>query len=145
MIIATSSPKKFKIGAALIKFYQNTSFSHVLIIKDDLVYQASHGFVNCMHMDNFLVENEIIHQYEISDESVDFEFVKKQLGKPYSYKQILNIATKFLIGIKLFSKNDNSQFICSEFVGKALKLDWVTDDTTPLEIDNYLKDLAINR
>jgi hypothetical protein len=144
MIIATSSPIKFKIGAELIKWYQHTTFSHVLIIKDDLVYQASHGFVNCMHIDNFKHENIIIHQYEISDEAIDFEFVKKQLGKPYSYKQILNIATKFLLGIKLFSKNDNSQFICSEYVGKALKLDWVTDDTTPLELDNYLKGLNGN-
>ena len=144
MIIATSSPKNFKIGAELIKWYQNTKFSHVLIIKDDLVYQASHGYVNCTHIDNFLLDNEIINKYKVSDDSIDFEFVKKELGKPYSKGQIINIATKFLMGVKFFPKNGNSQFICSEYVGKALKLEWVTDDTTPLEIDNYLKTLAQN-
>ena len=51
MIIATSSPIKFKVGAELIKLYQKTQFSHILIIKDDLVFQASHGKVNCTHID----------------------------------------------------------------------------------------------
>lgn len=139
MIIATSSPIKFKIGAELIKFYQKTDFSHVLIIDEDLVYQASHGLVNCTYIDNFLAENKIINMYEIDDSLVDMLFVKQQLGKKYSYKQIINIATKFLFGVKIFRKNDNSQFICSEYVGKALRLDWVNDETTPLQIDQYLK------
>jgi len=43
--------------------------------------------------------------------------------------------------IKFKSKgNGDQKFICSEFVGKALKLDWVDDLTTPEEINNYLKD-----
>ena len=60
MIIATSAPKKWKIGAELIKFYQKTNYSHVLIIDGDLVYQASNGDVNCMHIDVFLENNNII-------------------------------------------------------------------------------------
>ena len=137
MIIITSSPIKWKIGAELIKFYQKTTFSHVAIIQGDLVFQASHGYVNCTHIDNFLAENRIIHRYKISDESVDMDFVKRQLGKKYSTGQLIEIVIKFLTGIKITSKND--KFICSEFVGKALSLDWVNDHTTPLEIDQYLK------
>jgi len=140
MIIATSSPIKKKIGAELIKSYQGTAFSHVLIIDGDLVYQASHGLVNCTYIENFLAENTIINKYEVDDSLIDMLFVKQQLGKKYSYKQIINIATKFLFGVKFFSKNGNSQFICSEFVGKALRLDWVNDETTPLQIDQYLKE-----
>lgn len=139
MIIATSSPITWKAGAELIKWYQHTEFSHVLIIKDDLVFQASHGYVNCNHIDVFLEENRIVNFYEIPDELVDFDFVKKQLGKKYSITQLINIGGKYLFNVKLFSNNKDQSFICSEFVGKALRLSWVNDYTTPFEIDEYLK------
>lgn len=138
MYVATSKPKKWKIGAELIKFYQNTEFSHVLIIDGELVYQASHGMVNCMHIDNFLKDNTIIYEYKICKKAVDMHFVRTQLGKKYSYTQILLLPIVKFFKIK-YKVNDNSQFICSEFVGKALKLDWVNDFTTPKEIDEYLK------
>lgn len=141
MIIATSSPKKFKLGAFLIKKYQKTEFSHVLIIKDDLVFQASHGCVNSTYLDTFLEDNKIIHEYNLNDNLIDFDFVKKQLGKKYGIKQIINISLLYLLGIRIFSYDNNQRFICSEFVGKALKLKWVNDLTTPKEIDNYLREL----
>jgi hypothetical protein len=139
MKIITSSPIKFKIGAELIKFYQKTEFSHIAIIKDDLVFQASHGYVNCTYIDNFLAENFIIDHFEVTESSVDMNFVYRQLGKKYSYMQILEIAIKYLTGIRISKKND--KFICSEFVGKALRLDWVDDFTSPKDIDAYLKSL----
>lgn len=138
MIIATSTPNRWKIGAELIKFYQKTKFSHILIIKDDLVFQASQGYVNCMHIDIFNANNKIIHRYEVDDGHIDFDFVKKQLGKKYSKIQIFNIATRFLLGIRIFKNNKDQQFICSEYVGKALKLDWVNDNTSPKEIYEFL-------
>lgn len=138
MIIATSSPNRWKIGAELIKVYQGTKFSHVLIIDGDLVYQASHGLVNCMHIDNFLKNNKIINFYEIDDSLVDMTFVKSQLGKEYGYTQLFLIPILKLIKAR-FKGNKNDKFICSEYVGKALMLPWVDDTTTPLEIDNYLK------
>jgi len=138
MYVATSKPKKWKIGAELIKFYQNTEFSHVLIIDGELVYQTSHGLVNCMYIDNFLQENEIINFYEIPDDKVDMDFVKKQLGKKYGFSQLIFIPLYKYFKIKI-NGNGNHKFICSEYVGKALKLEWVSDLTTPEEIDNYLK------
>ena len=140
MIVATSKPKSWKIGAEIIKFYQNTEFSHVLIIKDDLVFQASHGYVNCNHIDIFLDENEIVSFYEVPDESIDFDFVKKQLGKKYGTFQLIMIPICSFLKMK-WNGDDNNRFICSEYVGKALKLTWVTDLTTPKEIDSYLKTL----
>lgn len=138
MILATSSPIKWKIGAEAIKIYQGTKFSHVLIIHGDLVYQASHGLVHCAHIDNFLVENKIISFYEVPDEMVDMDFIHKQLGKKYGTLQI--VIVPFLKLVKAKTKgNGNQKFICSEFVGKALRLDWVDDITTPKQIDNYLK------
>lgn len=142
--IATSSPKKWKIGAEIIKSVQGTEFSHVLIIHKDLVFQASHGEVNVTHIDVFLEENKIIAEYLVEHEAVDFDFVKKQLGKKYSYRQLVSIGMRYLFGIKQFFKDNKDQsFICSEFVGKALRLDWVNDETTPAEIDNYLKKLTV--
>ena len=141
MIIVTSSPKKFKIGAELIKFYQGTEFSHVAIVRGNLVFQASHGHVNCMHIDTFLQDNKVIDKFKVADSAVDMDFVYHQLGKPYGYIQIFEIAIKYLTGIKILINNRNKQFICSEFVGKALHLEWVNDYTTPKEIAEYLKSL----
>lgn len=138
MIVATSSPIKWKVGAELIKFYQGTKFSHVLIIKDDLVYQASHGLVHCAHIDNFLAENSIEVFYEVPDIAIDMDFVHKQLGKGYGTFQLLYIPFLKLVKAK-YKGNRDSKFICSEFVGKALKLPWVDDLTTPKDIDKYLK------
>lgn len=140
MIIATSSPIKWKVGAETIKWYQNTTFSHVLIIDEDLVYQASHGMVNCTYIDNFLNANKIVNFYEVDDNTIDMDFVKRQLGKKYGTMQLIAIPLAKYFKIKIKGNNDQ-KFICSEFVGKALKLEWVNDLTTPKEIDNYLKTL----
>jgi len=139
MKIITSAPKTWKIGAELIKFYQKTDFSHVAIIKNDLVFQASHGSVNCMHVDVFLENNKILDSYEVEENEVDMVFVKKQMGKKYSLLQIAQIAINYLTGIKITISNGNSKFICSEFVGKALRLEWVNEHTTPVEIAKYLQ------
>ena len=139
MIIATSAPKKWKIGAELIKFYQKTEYSHILIIDNDLVYQASNGDVNCMHIDVFLENNNIIDVLEVEDHLVDMDFVKKQLGRKYAFLQLANIATRYLLGIKLSKNDGNQKFICSELVGKALHLDWVNDQTNPRQVFEYLK------
>lgn len=141
MIIATSSPKKFKIGSALIKWYQGgTKYSHVLIINhDDMVFQASHGWVHCLHLDNFLKENVIIDLFTVSDDQVDYEFAKKQVGKKYGFLQLIRIALKYLFGLRLID-NGNKRFICSEYVGKVLKLSWVNDYTTPEELVKHLRE-----
>lgn len=138
MIIATSKPKKWKIGAELIKFYQNTEFSHILIIDGDLVYQASRGLVNCTHIDVFLQHNIIVDKFSVPSDLVDMTFVKKQLGKKYSTYQILVLPIYRLFKFKYLG-NNNAKFICSEFVGKALMLPWVDDTTTPKDIVRYLK------
>jgi hypothetical protein len=139
MIIVTSSPKKWKLGAELIKFYQKTKFSHVAIVKGDLVFQASHGSVNCMHISVFMKDNIVLDRFYVPSGSVDMDFVKLQLGKKYSILQVIQIGIDYLTGIKITISNGNERFICSEFVGKALRLRWVNEHTTPLEIAEYLE------
>lgn len=142
MIIITSTPKKWKLGAWLIRKYQGTSFSHVAMVREYLVFQASNGMVNCTHLEVFLENHKVITTYNIPDSSIDMDFVYKQLGKQYSTIQIVEIAIKYLTGIKILINNNNGKFICSEFVGKALKLDWVNDHTTPAEIAIYLETIG---
>lgn len=142
-MIITSSPKTWKIGAELIKLYQRTEFSHVAIIKDNLVFQASHGYVNCCHIDIFLQENNIVYVHEIEPSLIDMDFVYRQLGKKYSIIQVFAVPILRLVKAT-WSGNGDEKFICSEFVGKALKLDWVGELTTPKEIDNYLRSIWQN-
>lgn len=142
MIIITSSPTKWKIGAEIIKWYQGTNYSHVALIdNDDLVYQASHGYVNVWNFDVFMESNDVISVYEIPDEAVDMDYIKSHLGRKYGFDQILRIAFYVLTRIKLKS-NGEKRFICSELIGKALRLSWVDDYTTPEQIDEYLRSVA---
>lgn len=142
MLIATSSPRKFKIGAWIIKKYQRTEFSHVLIIKDDLVYQASNGLVHACHVDVFHEENKIINLYEVEDIRINFDYVKRQLGKKYGYFQLFKIALNVIFGLVLPSNGDK-KLICSELVSRALGMP-TTDYTTPLDVDKVLKKISIN-
>lgn len=142
MMVVTSTPKGWKIGAEIIKWYQGTTFSHVAIIEGKLVYQASHGYVNCWYIDTFMEENNVVSYYEIPDSAVDMEYVKKQLGKKYGFGQLLSIAWQVLTKNKLFSENGDKKLICSELVGRALKQEWVNDHTTPEEIDDYLRKIT---
>jgi hypothetical protein len=96
-----------------------------------------------MHIGVFLADNKIISKFNVPDSTVDMDFVYRQLGKPYSIKQILEIAFKYVTGIKILDNNNNNSFICSELVGKALKLPWVTDLTTPVEVATYLTNIGI--
>lgn len=139
IVIATSTPTKWKIGSAIIRLYQKTKFSHVLVIKDGVAYQASHGSVHEVAFSTFRLENKVIDLYLIPDSAIDMDYVKSQIGVKYGYLQIIRIAIKYFTGIVLDKNNGDSRLICSEYIGRALRLDWVTDYTSPLEINNYLK------
>jgi hypothetical protein len=153
--IASSSPIKFKIGAEVIKWYQGTKYSHVLIIIGDLVFQASHGYVNVWHIDNFLKENIIFDRITVKKELIDFDYMFSQLGKHYGFSQVIEIVIKFVFVAKIklinsirfnkiFKDNGNEKLICSEYVGKVLRLSWVNDDTDPKEIIDYLKSKTLH-
>lgn len=143
--IASSEPINKKIGSEIIKAVQNTKFSHVLIIVNDLVFQASHGRVNVFHITEFLVENNIIDSIVIDHSECDFEYIFKSLGRKYGFGQLYKYALKYILLTKLkiikkFKYKDNGEkyVICSEHVGRFLKLPWVNDLTSPEEIISYL-------
>lgn len=143
--IASSEPINKKIGSEVIKFYQKTKFSHVLIIVNDVVFQASHGRVNAFHITEFLSENKIIDSIEIDHKECDFEFMFKTLGRKYGFIQLYKISVKYLLLTKIkiiknfkYKDNGDKYLICSEYVGRFLKLPWVNDLTSPGEIIAYL-------
>lgn len=143
--IASSRPIKAKIGSNLIMWFQKTDYSHVLVILNDMVFQASHGYANNVPLEHFLEENMIVNSIEIQKEVCDFEFLFYKLGKQYGYLQIIEIAQKFILLTKLkiikkfkYRDNGSQSLICSEYVGKFLKLEWVNDLTDPKEIITYL-------
>jgi len=150
--IASSRPVDNKIGSDLIMWYQNTDYSHVLIIVNDMVFQASKGFTNNVPLSEFLLEHKIVNIIEIQKEKCDFKFLFSNLGKRYGYNQIVDIALKFLLVTKFkiirrfkYKDNGTQNLICSEYVGKFLMLEWVNDLTNPKEIIEYLLSIQVRK
>ena len=148
--IASSAPKKKAIGSEIIKWYQGTEYSHILIIINDMIFQATHARVNIVPFLDFEKDHKIINRIEVQKEKCDFKFLFDSLGKKYGFAQILKIAIKFIILSKLrlvksfkYKDNKSQTLICSEYAGKFLKLPWVNDLTDPKEIITYL--LSIKR
>lgn len=137
LYIGLSAPKKFKLGAAIIKWGEKTPYSHVYIRRvskniGEYVYQATAaGGVNFMGIDIFNNHNEIFEEYEfeVQDMSNVLRFFISNAGKEYSIKQILILSKIILIHDKLGIKYNSSQsningdkeFICSELGAIILK------------------------
>lgn len=105
-----------------------TDYSHVLIywkaksIDRHLVYQASHGSVHFIELQNFLKSNEIVKEYklDISDD-LYIKLVQRCVdlaGEPYGFLELLNIAMHDVAnyaGLKL-DFGDGRGYICSELL-----------------------------
>ena len=129
-MIGFSTPKKFRFGSWAIRKYEKSNWSHVFMcympspnssLPFGKVFQASHGKVNAMHFDRFQEENRIFYMREIElskDAFIDSAtFSWEQLGKPYSFMQLIKIAFN-----KYNKSNGEDAYICTEFVARALGL-----------------------
>lgn len=158
--ICFSSPKKWKPFAELIKFADNTAYSHVYFefhtntLQYPLIYQASHTMVNFMGYEIFYSHNKMIKKYEleISDENYHrlMQFCVNNAGKPYPILQVVGIGIQKLlkcVGIKnshnIF-RNKDEQMVCSELADIILNNFWFfgtkkdQDLVDPLDIDLIL-------
>lgn len=129
LIVGFSTPKKFKIGSALIRLFEGTQASHVYIamvpslnskLPFTKVFEASYGDVHCLTYANFKDQNEIFIEktIEVSDE-IYFEVANwlwSQLQKPYGFHQLLGIAMDRSIG-----KQGDNAYICTELVARVLR------------------------
>lgn len=154
MIIGFSKARSpFAIGSKIIAAAEKSDFSHVFMrcpdtdTKLDMVYQASHGYVNTMTYSRFTTQNVVVKEYTLpttpEQHTEMLTFMKSNLGVPYSRLQIVIIAVKKLLHIKLDIHNGTSAEICSEFGARVAKIDGITtpsdlDYETPSDLDHLL-------
>lgn len=162
-LIGFSSPKKFKIGAELIKLWQGrTTYSHVYLkvysnyTEEWLVYQASHGMVNCTHYDNFLAENMPVVEIGvyISPDNLRATIKKAQtlLGRDYGTVGLLKLVIYRIItstGMGCASMkawgDGLKTFHCSEFLATLLPeyAHGNPDYIEPVHIYNKLQSIGL--
>lgn len=152
--VAFSSTKsKFMLFGKLIEAIEKRPFSHSLVIYKDsltgmeMVFQASHGRVNCCSLDRFLQDNVIKVKYNIliSDElHLKFsKFKNSMLGAKYSWAEIFFIAIKKLIHLESPFKDGLDTVICSELAAYVCQMLGIEmpknlDSITPSELNSIL-------
>lgn len=147
----------FPIGSYAIRLYQGTEYSHVFVILDtarhlgsDTVYQSSRGMVNCMSLDVFLEENEIveIHRIEVPDDVYVAirNGLHSETGRHYGTLQNLGIPISDLLNIKNPWKKG---YNCSELIYEKvllplnpdLSLHYDKDTVTPKDVNEIIKNV----
>lgn len=124
--IGFSKPNTFKIGAELIKWWINKSYSHAYIRfeseKLSTIYQASHGMVHFKEFNNFLKENTVVVEYSwILDIKVLKEIMLETVflaGEKYGYLDLLVILFYDITGWDL---GNTAGEVCSSLVAKIYK------------------------
>lgn len=155
IIIGFSRAKSaWAIGSTAIAAAEKRDYSHVYVRSYDaetslqMVYQASHGYVNSMTLDNFIVDNIIAKEYRLETTITQYtdimRFMKSNLGVPYSRLQLCLIAIKKLFHFEVNIRNGDSAEICSEFGARVVQLDGINvgtdlDFMTPSDIDRILR------
>lgn len=152
MVVGFSRPKKFKIGSLFIRAWQGfTPYSHVYLkfenrwLGVDVVYQASHGSVNCIEYNNFISNNFIVKEFELLvDDDVIRNAVRScifLLQKPYGYLGLLKLVCKKLF--KLNYKGDGTRSLhCSELaciICPRLLIDKDPDFVEPIDLYKQLE------
>lgn len=129
LYVGFSSPKKFKIGAAAIKVWQNAPFSHTYIrfeskVSPSVVFHAGHGMVHFRQFDLFEMENHIVYEFKIPIKSRRdcINDCIARAGDKYGYSELIKIFAYDIchnLGVKLNFINSDG-YICSELVGNIL-------------------------
>lgn len=119
------------------KPYSHTAFS-VNLFNTDLIFESSVEGVNVVTINDFLIKNEIVKEYDIS------ELVKKELLMQYLFSNI-DGGFSFISFVGIFFKNKTigmdgeKEMICSEFVARAIGMDAVDlDHVSPKEVEDYI-------
>jgi hypothetical protein len=141
--IGFSSPKKFKIGAELIKWWIDKSYSHVYVgyIDDQgrsLIFHSAHGMVHLVSRCNFIKDNDIILEKDITFNTKEYQefrdYYYDKLGNPYSYIDLLKIP---FYDMGFFTATENtSGYICSELLSEML---WLVKGVESLKQFNLMR------
>ena len=133
VIIGFSKPSnKFKVGSLAIRAWQGgTPYSHVYLAMYNpwadrtVVYQASHGDVNCISYDRFLDYNEVVEEFVLQMQTPALkslmQYCISSLGAPYGFLGLLKIVLRRTFR-KIFrvSGDGAKSYHCSEFVVRAM-------------------------
>ena len=132
MKITIGAPRntQCKIGSKLIQLWQGTNYSHVYAKwhlntqERDIVFQASHGMVHQIALNNFLKDNTVVKEFilELSDDQFK-KFSQKCIdlcGMKYSKLELIQI---FIDDIthQAIKTEDQKGYICSELMGELLE------------------------
>ena len=129
-IIFTYPTYWFRPFAWIIKKRLGTSYSHVAIVAEDPltqvleVHQSTAKNVGPMSLEFFRTKNRLIKQRTLELSETEFKkmmtFIRKNQGKGYS--EAAAIASTFpLLRSLMIGKDGDHEFICSEFVVRALQ------------------------
>jgi len=124
-------PKDPAITSKLITCRLGTKYSHVCGVVSTGpiglfdVYEASHGNVHGLDLTEFLKKNKVIKTCRVVIENKDdyyaiIRYLKKQRGKSYSEWGALASTFKCLRNMGL-GKDGDDQFICSEYMARAME------------------------
>jgi hypothetical protein len=150
------SMSPYRIGSKLIQIAENRPFSHAYfrytcpMSGKEIVNQASHGYINEMEYEIFKEDNIVVEEYQLDCSDQEYKdlltFLRSNLGRKYSQKQIFVIGVMKVLGIKKNIYVDGDQMdICSEWVAKGAKLiSYITqlpailDTYTPSDLREYV-------
>lgn len=162
----SKNTNRLAVFSWLVSSIESRKYSHTYIryqcpiSGEMMVFQASKGIVNCMNYGIFLQNNEVVKEYEIECDHLDFkEFYKfkcQNLGKKYSFSQIAWFGLKKLLQVKQWPKtvynliyNGESEYICSEIAAVVCILTGIEisekqlDQISPSDLDTILQNSLI--
>lgn len=153
-ICFSRSKSEFAVFSKGIQLLEKRKYGHAFVKYTDeltgivMVAQASHGIVNEMNYDVFLINNVVIKEYKLTCSDEDFikllTFIKKNMGVSYGNTQIILILIKKLFFLEIKSYNREKYFICSEFAAFAcsilkIQMPENLDYVTPSDLDSLLQ------
>lgn len=105
IVVGASKPSSFKIGAALIMWWEKTEASHVYVrlnVYDfRMVFQATGAGTQLINIDLFSMRNIPVYEKEIEvtdDQYRDLvKFINEKLGTKYSFVHLVGLFYKRLI------------------------------------------------
>lgn len=150
----SASTKKIQPFAKLIKWWDDTEYSHVyfkfhsVTYDVQMIYQASSTMLNYMSEDVFLLHNKVIEEIniDVSDEEY-LELMKdcmESAGKEYGLMLVLGIFIADILNLTGNPFPDKNKFVCSGWIARRLeklgyKFNKKINIVKPIDINKVLK------
>ena len=125
----------------LIAAKMGKGYSHTFMVfecnGEPIVLHATGKGVNAIHWNIFKLKNKIVKMVEIVDSqkiTAAFSYCVSKLGNPYGFLAIV------AIGLGIHYEDGEKTLICSEYVARALSLEFqkLEDLVTPADIEASL-------